>query len=30
MQFPVPEDGIVSVDYPITFGHEPVGQGGSE
>ncbi|HTU59846.1 MAG TPA: M56 family metallopeptidase, partial [Polyangiales bacterium] len=23
MQFPVPEDGIVTVDYPITFGHEP-------
>jgi hypothetical protein len=30
MQFPVPEDDIVSVDYPITFGHEPAGAGGSE
>lgn len=30
MQFPVPEDGIVSVDYPITFGHEPAGEGATE
>jgi hypothetical protein len=30
MQFPVPDDGIVSVDYPITFGHEPADKGVTE